>query len=86
MGPHPDCLICRNLIEITQERELDMNSRPIISVHYYLALLSLSYYWKCKLCSYHRSSLRLINNFPSLLNIGVLLIIIIIVISSFVNM
>ena len=84
MDPNPDCLICRNPIEINQERELDMNSRPIISAHYYLALFSLSYYWKCKLCSYHRSSLRSIKYFPLLLNIGVLFIIIII--SFFVNM
>ena len=68
------CLICEAYIDLTQERSIDINSRPIIKFHYYLAMYSLLCY-NCRMNNHHT---KIYKSCPFFINIGILVILIIV--------
>ena len=52
------CFICQGRIDLTQERIIDINSRPIIKFHYNLVMNSFMLYYKCKMCNYHKKKYK----------------------------
>ena len=71
------CFICQARIGLTQERRIDINSRPIIKFHYYLVMYSLLLY-NCKMYNYHIKIYKYCSP-PCFINIGILVILIIVV-------
>ena len=66
------CFICGIYIDLTQERRIDINSRPIIKFHYYLVMYSLLLY-KCRMNNHHT---KIYNSYPFFINFGILFVLI----------
>ena len=71
-----ECPICKYPINLSDERLIDINTRPILKAHYTLAMYALIAYKKYKICFYHS---RYFKHIPIIINLPIILIILVII-------